>query len=74
MKEDLEAANAAGYTVLVAGLKQRIRTARLCATVAVNQELIRLYWGLRARHPLATGWLGNRGHGATVKGPAAGLP
>jgi predicted nuclease of restriction endonuclease-like (RecB) superfamily len=35
-----------GYDVLLAELKERIGTARLRAAVAVNRELILLYWGL----------------------------
>lgn len=34
------------YAALVASLKQRIRAARLRASVSVNQELIHLYWGI----------------------------
>jgi len=46
MKEDLQAEHSEKYTALVAGLKQRIRAARLRASVAVNQELIQLYWDI----------------------------
>lgn len=35
-----------GYGTLLGALKQRIRTARLHAAVAVNQELILLYWSI----------------------------
>jgi predicted nuclease of restriction endonuclease-like (RecB) superfamily len=35
-----------GYTSLLAELKERIRTARLKAAVAVNEELILLYWSI----------------------------
>jgi predicted nuclease of restriction endonuclease-like (RecB) superfamily len=35
-----------GYTSLLAELKERIRTARLKAAIAVNQELILLYWSI----------------------------
>ena len=35
-----------GYASLLAGLKERIRAARLKAAVAVNQELILLYWSI----------------------------
>lgn len=35
-----------GYAHLLAELKERIRTARLKAAVAVNQELIGLYWSI----------------------------
>ena len=35
-----------GYAHLLAELKERIRTARLKAAVAVNQELILLYWSV----------------------------
>ena len=33
-----------GYPELLAALKERIRTARVRAALAVNQELIVLYW------------------------------
>src|SRR5580692_10085721 len=35
-----------GYASLLAELKERIRTARLKAGVAVNEELILLYWSI----------------------------
>jgi predicted nuclease of restriction endonuclease-like (RecB) superfamily len=35
-----------GYTALLSELKERIRAARLRAAVAVNQELILLYWSI----------------------------
>jgi predicted nuclease of restriction endonuclease-like (RecB) superfamily len=35
-----------GYAILLGELKDRIRTARLQAAFAVNQELILLYWGI----------------------------
>lgn len=35
-----------GYTLLLSELKERIRAARLRAAVAVNQELILLYWSI----------------------------
>lgn len=35
-----------GYASLLAELKDRIRTARLKAAVAVNRELILLYWSI----------------------------
>lgn len=38
--------NGDGYASLLAELKERIRTARLKAAVAVNQELILLYWSI----------------------------
>ena len=34
------------YATLLATLKERIRTARFRAAVAVNQELVMLYWGI----------------------------
>ena len=34
------------YASLLAELKERIRTARLKAAVAVNEELILLYWSI----------------------------
>jgi hypothetical protein len=33
-----------GYDVFLSALKQRIRTAQLRATLAVNRELLTLYW------------------------------
>ena len=35
-----------GYASLLSQLKERIRSARLKAAVAVNRELILLYWGI----------------------------
>ena len=35
-----------GYQVLLRELKERIRTARLQAALAVNEQLILLYWGI----------------------------
>jgi predicted nuclease of restriction endonuclease-like (RecB) superfamily len=35
-----------GYQTLLRELKERIRTARLQAALAVNQELVLLYWGI----------------------------
>jgi hypothetical protein len=35
-----------GYASLLAELKERIRTARLKAAIAVNEELILLYWSI----------------------------
>jgi hypothetical protein len=35
-----------GYQILLRELKERIRTARLQAALAVNQELVLLYWGI----------------------------
>jgi predicted nuclease of restriction endonuclease-like (RecB) superfamily len=37
-----------GYPALLAGLKERIRSARLRASVAVNAELVLLYWSIGA--------------------------
>ncbi|WP_244564722.1 DUF1016 N-terminal domain-containing protein [Rhizobium sullae] len=42
-----------GYASLLAELKDRIRTARLKAAVAVNRELIVLYWSRPGREILA---------------------
>jgi hypothetical protein len=38
-----------GYQILLRELKEPIRTARLQAALAVNQELVLLYWVLAAR-------------------------
>jgi hypothetical protein len=35
-----------GYQILLRELKARIRMARLQAALAVNEELILLYWGI----------------------------
>lgn len=48
-----------GYASLLAELKERIRTARLRAAVAVNEELILLYWSIGRDildRQTATGW------------------
>ncbi|MFQ6241859.1 DUF1016 N-terminal domain-containing protein [Sinorhizobium meliloti] len=48
-----------GYASLLAELKDRIRTARLKAAVAVNQELILLYWSIGREilaRQVAEGW------------------
>ena len=48
-----------GYAFLLAELKERIRTARLKAAVAVNQELILLYWSIGRdilERQTAAGW------------------
>ena len=34
------------YPALLAGIKKRIRSAQVQASLAVNQELILLYWGI----------------------------
>ena len=38
--------NSNGYAVLLGDLKERIRSARLRAALAVNQELVLLYWSI----------------------------
>lgn len=38
------------YTVLLADIKQRIRQAQTRAVLAVNAELIRLYWEIGQMH------------------------
>jgi predicted nuclease of restriction endonuclease-like (RecB) superfamily len=38
--------NSKSYQTLLAELKKRIRTAQVRASVAVNQELVLLYWGI----------------------------
>ena len=45
MKE-IRAAVPAGYAEFLAELKQRIQTAQLRASLAVNRELVLLYWGI----------------------------
>ena len=37
------------YKVFIQDIKQRIQTAQIKAAVAVNQELLRLYWDLAER-------------------------
>ena len=47
------------YASLLASIKERIRTAQVRAAVAVNQELVLLYWGIGAeisRRQKAEGW------------------
>jgi hypothetical protein len=39
-------ANSKSYQDLLARLKSQIRTAQVRAAVAVNQELVLLYWGI----------------------------
>lgn len=34
------------YAALLKNIKERIQTAQVRAAVAVNQELVRLYWGI----------------------------
>ena len=38
--------NSKSYQTLLADLKQRIRTAQVRAALAVNRELVLLYWGI----------------------------
>ncbi|CAN5146872.1 PDDEXK nuclease domain-containing protein [soil metagenome] len=52
-----------GYAVLVSELKTRIRSARLRASISVNQELVELYWSI-GRDILAR--QNDRGWGAKV--------
>jgi uncharacterized protein DUF1016 len=35
-----------GYAALLKDIKERVRTAQMCATLAVNRELILLYWSI----------------------------
>ena len=41
--------NSKSYQTLLADLKQRIRTAQVRAALAVNRELVLLYWGSEKR-------------------------
>lgn len=43
---EIKPAIPAGYADFLASLKQRIQTAQLRASLAVNQELVLLYWGI----------------------------
>ncbi len=48
-----------GYAALLGELKERIRTVRLRAAAAVNQELIQLYWSIGQdilARQMAAGW------------------
>ena len=36
----------ASYASLLASIQERIRTAQMRAAIAVNQELVLLYWGI----------------------------
>jgi hypothetical protein len=53
----------AGYSKLLGDLKQRIQAAQLRASLAVNRELVFLYWN-RARYlgPPGAGKLGSKGN------------
>ncbi|MBB4276402.1 PDDEXK nuclease domain-containing protein [Rhizobium mongolense] len=42
----IPSSDGSGYASLLAELKERIRTARLQASVAINRELILLYWSI----------------------------
>jgi predicted nuclease of restriction endonuclease-like (RecB) superfamily len=46
MNPSIPVPEADGYVALLSDLKERIRTARLRAAVAVNQEMILLYWSI----------------------------
>ena len=46
MTVPLELPEGDSYAALIAELKERIRSARLKAAIAVNEELIRLYWSI----------------------------
>jgi predicted nuclease of restriction endonuclease-like (RecB) superfamily len=75
-KRDLREENSEKYAALVASLKQRIRDARLRASVSVNQELVLLYWGIGRDILLRQqedGW-GSPSHRAFGGGPATRLP
>jgi len=52
----------AGYAEFLANLKQRIQATQLRASVAVNRELVLLYWGIGPRNSRAPErrWLGIR--------------
>ena len=41
--------NSKSYQDLLARLKSQIRTAQVRAAVAVNQELVLLYWGMEKK-------------------------
>jgi hypothetical protein len=45
---------AEGYEEFLGELKERIKQAPVRAVLAVNRELILLYWQIRARYPFAT--------------------
>lgn len=58
-RERVEAAEIAGYGKFLDELKARIRDAQIRATVAVNHELLRLYWQIGrdiVRQQEAQGW------------------
>lgn len=46
MTTPISSSDGDGYASLLFQLKERIRSARLKAAVAVNRELILLYWGI----------------------------
>ena len=41
-----QTANTQPYGLLLASVKERIQSAQIRATVAVNRELVLLYWGI----------------------------
>ena len=53
-----------GYAELLGQLKERIRSAQLRAVLAVNREMVLLYWQNRPRHPRPPGarGMGDQGH------------
>ena len=65
-----------GYAALLSELKARIRSARLLAAMAVNQELVLLYWSI-GRDILArqsAEGLGRLGHRQAGGRPSPRLP
>ncbi len=49
----------ASYASLLASIQERIRTAQMRAAIAVNQELVLLYWGIGSeisRRQMVEGW------------------
>lgn len=46
---DDQTPNRQTYSELLSAIKERIQSAQVRAAVAVNQELVRLYWGIGKR-------------------------
>ena len=64
-----------GYAAILEELKDQIRRARIKAALAVNRELVLLYWsiGRQILKAAAGGGLGLQGHRPAVYGSPAGV-
>jgi len=61
------------YGQFLADLKGRIRAAQLRASMAVNRELVLLYWQPRYPQPAGAGKLGRESDRPSGGGPQASL-